>query len=102
MGFALENQTERLQEREIKGRYQKVAVSCWYTTSGKSMPQLVKYEDSEGMVQCIRNIQLVKTEEKHFAGIWMRRYDCCAEDEGVMKYFTLLYHMEEATWDMVW
>lgn len=101
MGFALERQTEKLQEKAVAGRRQKVAVSCWFTSNGKSMPQLVKYEDVDGMIQCIRNIHLKKTEEKHFAGIRMKRYDCSAEDSGVKRDFTLLYHIEEGTWDMV-
>ena len=58
-------------------------------------------EDEEGTIRSIRNIHLIKTEEKYFAGIKMKRYDCCAEDCGIMKYFTLLYHIEEGRWDMV-
>lgn len=102
MGFALEQQTERLQEKAVAGKYRKAAVSCWFTSNGKSMPQLVKYEDAEGNIQCIRNIRLLKTEEKYFAGIPMKRYDCCAEDSGMRREFTLLFHVENGTWDIVW
>lgn len=31
MGFTLEKQTEQLREEAIQGKYQKVAVSCWFT-----------------------------------------------------------------------
>ena len=101
MGFTLERQTDRLQAKEVRGNYQKVAVACWFTSNGRSMPRMVKYEDEEGTIRSIRNIHLIKTEEKYFAGIKMKRYDCCAEDCGIMKYFTLLYHIEEVRWDMV-
>ena len=101
MGFTLEKQTEQLREEAIQGKYQKVAVSCWFTSNGRSMPRMVKFQDVEGNIQSIRNIHLIKTEEKYFAGIKMKRYDCCAVDCGIMKYFTLLYHIEEGGWDMV-
>lgn len=101
MGFVLEVQTEKQQEKAVAGRRQKVAVSCWFTANGKSMPQLIKYVDIDGVVQCIRNIHLKKTEEKYFAGVRMKRYDCSAEDSGIMRDFTLLYHIEDGTWDMV-
>lgn len=101
MGFALERQTEEMQEHRVKGTYLKAAVSCWFTSQGKSMPQLVKYEDEDGMIQCIKNIHLIKTEEKHYAGIRMRRYDCSAEDHGIIKNFILLYHVEDGTWSLV-
>ena len=101
MGFALEQQTEKQQEKAVEGRRQKVAVSCWFTAKGKSIPLFLKYEDADGGIQCIRDIRLLKSEEKHFAGIRMRRYDCCTEDKGIMKYFTLLFHVEDGTWEMV-
>ena len=69
MGFTLERQTDRLQAKEVRGNYQKVAVACWFTSNGRSMPRMVKYEDEEGTIRSIRNIHLIKTEEKYFAGI---------------------------------
>ena len=102
MGFALEAQKEKLQEREIKGQHHKVAVGCWFTAKGRAIPQMLKYEDEEGMRHTVEHIQVRKTEQKHFAGILMQRYDCCAVVNGVNREFLLLYHLGENTWDMVW
>ena len=41
MGFTLEKQTEQLREEAIQGKYQKVAVSGWFTSNGRSMPRMV-------------------------------------------------------------
>ncbi|HIS32080.1 MAG TPA: hypothetical protein IAB44_11120 [Candidatus Limivivens intestinipullorum] len=101
MSFLLEGQEERLQERRVAGKYRKAAVSCWFTSKGRSIPQLVKYEDEEGRIRCIRQIRLLKAEEKYFAGIRMKRYDCCSQEDGIRRNFILLYHVEEGTWDLV-
>ncbi len=44
------------------------------------MPRLVKYEDAEGCIPCIRDIRLLKMEEKRFTGIRTKRYECTEID----------------------
>ena len=101
MGFALESQEEKLHERAVRGRYHKVAVLCWFTSTGKAMPKAVKYEDEENCLQMINQIQILKTDEKHYAGILRQRYDCRAVIDDRIQQFTLLYHPGENTWDMM-
>ena len=40
MGFSLEQQNEVLQEKTVRGQYHKVAVGCWFTASGRSIPKI--------------------------------------------------------------
>ena len=101
MGFAMEAQKEKLQEWAIAGQYRKVAVGCWFTSKGRAIPQMLKYEDEDGLRHTIEHIQLLKAEKKHYAGILMQRYDCSAMINGVNRNFLLLYHPGENTWDMV-
>lgn len=101
MGFAVGTEKEKQQERAVKGHYRKVAVSCWFTASGKSMPQLVKYEDDDGCIQVLRDIHILKTEQKYYAGILSKRYYCSAVVDNVNYEFTLLYHPDEGRWDLV-
>lgn len=101
MGFAMEPQEAKLQERAVKGQYRKVAVGCWFTSTGRAIPQMLKYEDEEGLRHRIEHIQVLKSDQKHYAGIFMQRYDCRAEFNGIRKEFLLLYHPGENVWDMV-
>lgn len=101
MGFAVGAETEKLHEKAVRGRYQKVAVGCWFTASGKAIPQLVKYEDEEGCLQMLRDIQMLYSEQKYFAGILSRRYVCSAIVEQRKQEFTLIYYPENNHWDMV-
>lgn len=101
MGFAVGAEREKLQEGKVQGRYQKVAVGCWFTASGRAIPQMIKYEDEDGCQQMLRGIHVLKTDYKYYAGIKSQRYDCSTVVDGIEQKFTLLYHPEENVWDMV-
>ncbi len=101
MGFAIGTQKEKMQEHTIRGHYQKVAVGCWFTATGRSIPQKLKYEDEDGVRHVVDNIQVIKSDQKHYAGILAQRYDCSAIIHGINREFTLLYHPGENTWDMI-
>lgn len=101
MGFAIGIEKERQQEAAIRGAYQKAAVGCWFTSTGKVTPLMIKYEDEEGELHVLKDIRVMKTEQKYYAGVLRRRFDCCAVIEGCRKEFVLLYHPEENIWDMV-
>lgn len=85
----------------IRGRYQKVAVDCWFTSTGKTIPRMIKYEDCEGCVRTLREIQLLRNDKCCQAGMPVFRYDCLAAVNGREQRFTLLYHPGKNIWDMV-
>ena len=101
MGFEIGPQEEKRQERAVRGRYQKVAVACWFTTTGRTFPLILKFEDEDGFRHVIGDIQLINTEQKHYDGIMTQRYDCRTVLRGRVWDFVLLYHPEENVWDMV-
>ena len=101
MGFALGIEKEKLQERAVKGRYAKVAVGCWFTSTGKAIPKMLKYEDEEGMRHLVNDIQVLKTEQKYYAGILSHKYVCQTMSGGLNQEFVLLYYPGENTWSMV-
>ena len=101
MGFAVGMEKEKLQEKEVRGRYVKVAVGCWFTSTGKAIPKMLKYEDEEGMRHLMNDIQVLKTEQKYYAGILSQKYVCSAVVDDQEQNFILLYHPGDSTWDMV-
>lgn len=101
MGFVVEAKKEFGEERAVRGHYKKVAVGCWFTSTGRGIPQLVKYEDEEGCIRTLSNIQVFKTDQKNYAGIRTQRFDCSAIVDGREQLFTLLYHLENNLWDLV-
>jgi len=101
MGFAVGMEQEKLQERAVRGRYVKVAVGCWFTSTGKAIPKMLKYEDEEGMRHLMNDIRVLKTEQKYYAGILSHKYVCQAVLGTRLEEFVLLYYPGENTWNMV-
>ncbi len=101
MGFALEQQNEKRQEKIIRGHYHKVAVGCWFTSSGRSIPKIAKYEEADGSLHTLHNIHVLKSEQKYYAGILSRKYVCRSIVDQMEREFILLYHPESGVWDMV-
>ena len=101
MGFLSAMEEERPEERRNRGKYQKVAVGCWFTASGKVIPLMVKFPDEEGHFCVLRDICVKKTEQKYYAGTLMQRYDCSVTTGQREINFILLYHPETNLWDLV-
>lgn len=101
MAFATESNIERLQEKELIGCQKDAAVDCWFTSTGKSIPRLVKIQDDTGALLTIGNIRILKTEQKFYAGILARRYWCRAAAGDVEKAFVLVFYPEANKWKMI-
>lgn len=101
MGFGIGVNGGKPREKAVGGRYQKVAVGCWFTASGRSIPQLVKYEDETGSLHMLRDIRIMTTEKKYFGGILSQKYVCHTVVDGRQYEFILLYYPESNEWDMV-
>ena len=101
MGFTLEAQEQKLQERGIQGKRYKAAVSCWFTSKGKIIPRLLKYEDERGERHIVESISLESSSQKYYAGILLHRFDCRTVIDNVEYRFVLLYHPKENIWEML-
>lgn len=85
----------------IKGYHRKVAVDCWFTSEGRSIPHLIKYEDDDGCRHTLDHVWLVREEKRNHAGLMVQRYDCKVEDHGYIKDMILLFRPGVNTWDMI-
>lgn len=101
MGFVIGTGEEQMQEKAIRGVPQKVAADCWFTSTGKMIPRMIKYEDTEGIRHLLEKIEVLKSDRKYYAGILMYRYDCRAVVDERMQNFILCYHPDNNTWDMI-
>lgn len=101
MGFKVSASEEELQEKQIQGQYHKVAVDCWFTATGRMIPQLVKYMEVDGTLHTIRNIHVKNREQKHYAGILSQKFNCNVVIDGYEKEIVLLFNPKMGLWDMV-
>lgn len=101
MGFTVGMEREKLREEMIRGVPHKVAADCWFTSTGKMIPRMVKYEDPAGNRHLLKGIEVLKTDKKYYAGILLHRYDCRTVADAHIQNFILCYHPEDNTWDMI-
>ena len=95
MGFSLEQQNEILQEKTVIGQYHKVAAS------GRSIPKIVKYEETDGSLRTLNDIHIIKSEQKYYSGVLSRKYVCRSIVDWIETEFILFYHPESGIWHMV-
>lgn len=101
MGFMVGIQQEKLTERTINGHSKKVAVDCWFTSEGRTIPRFVKYEDEDGCIQTLNDIEIIKSDQMMYAGIIAQRFDCRVVQNGKIREFILLFHPDKNIWDMI-
>lgn len=83
-----------------KVRYHKVAVDCWFTAAGRTIPRMIKYQDDAGCIHLIKELQVHQSQRRRSGGLLVQRYDCSVVQEGIRRDFVLWYHPGENTWDM--
>lgn len=101
MAFLYENEVERHCKQKITGTYLAAAVDCWFPSTGKFYPRMIKYQDENQMIQCIKDIQVLYSEQKYYAGVQARKFQCQAVVDGWKKEFILLFFPEDGTWNLI-
>lgn len=101
MAFGIGINTELPDKGEVKGRQMEVAVGCWFTSQGNTIPQLIKWEDEEGTVHTINQIRILYKEQKKYAGTPTMEYRCEIKEDNYIREVKLIFFMEERKWRMI-
>lgn len=89
-------------EGKLKKRQTGIACGAWFTSTGNTMPKMIKYQDEEGMIHLISNIRVERQEKKYYCGIPIQEYRCSTW-YGEREYrFRLYYYMETGCWKLSW
>lgn len=85
-------------ERKIRGTQKRVACECWFTSTGRMIPLMLKIEDGEGQIRTIREIKVHSQEKKMYAGVPFIEYDCTlfVWDREIRVW--LIYYQTENRW----
>lgn len=101
MAFGIGINTEHPEHDVKSGTYREVAVKCWFTASGKSMPLMMKIKTDEDEIVKIENIRVLTSDKQWYAGILNVRYRCQALVHGQVIEFALLFCPEECSWKLL-
>ena len=82
MAFGIGINMQKADAGVVKGIQKEVACECWFTSSGKLMPLMIKVQDEGGEVRTIRQIRVHSQEKKMYAGIPAIEFDCTLTVSG--------------------
>ncbi len=77
-----------------------VACECWFTSSGKIIPLMLKVKDGDGEIRIIRQIEIHSREQKMYAGIPSIEFDCTLTILEQAIRARLIYYQTENRWTM--
>lgn len=87
---------------EIKGVQEPVACGVWFTSTGRAIPKAVKFQDAEGQLHMLKEIQVLSWEEKYYCGIPSVEYECETAEGQKRIPFRLLFYPERREWKILW
>lgn len=77
-----------------------IACECWFTSSGKIIPLMLKVKDEDGEIRIIRQIEIHSQEQKMYAGIPSIEFDCTLTILEQAIRARLIYYQTENRWAM--
>lgn len=98
MAFGIGKEHRTGHAGQIRGRQQEVACECWFTSTGKIMPLMLKLMDEDGECRIIRPIVVHSSEKKYYAGIPFIEFDCEIAADGRRLNVWLIYYQTENRW----
>ena len=101
MLFRTNENTEEPDAGAIHGGQLPIACECWFTSSGKIMPIMLKVQNEEdGVIITIRNIQVNYYERKNYAGVPTDEFDCRISLLGQKFDVKLVHYLTDSRWTM--
>lgn len=87
---------------QIRGEQKEIACKCWFTSSGKLIPLMLKIRDEDGEIRTVHQIQVHSQEEKTYAGMPSIEYDCTITILEQQIRVWLIYYKEQNRWALVY
>ncbi len=102
MKMGIGTNTDLPDEGQLRGTQIPVACSVWFTSTGRIIPQLIKFQDEQECVRTLRNFRIIYQNEKNFCGIPTIEYECELLTPKQLFYFHLLFYVEQKEWKLWW
>ncbi len=101
MAFGIGTNHKETNDGLIRGIQKEIACECWFTSTGKMIPLMIKVRDEDGEMLVIRKIEVHYQEKKKYAGIPSMEFDCTLTllEQGIPA--KLIYYQTEGRWVLV-
>jgi len=68
MGMGIGINAQKTNAGELTGKYDAIACSVWFTSTGNVMPKMIKYKAADDTIQVIKNIRVLSMEKRIIVG----------------------------------
>lgn len=85
----------------LRGTQTEIACECWFTSTGKATPLMIKFQDETEKIHMINKIRILSTEEKNYSGIASVEYDCNIAYEGIESAVKIVFFKDQCRWVML-
>lgn len=83
---------------KIRGKQKEIACECWFTSTGKITPLMLKVKDENDEIRVIREITVHSQEQKMYAGIPSIEFDCTLTFANKSIRVWIIYYQSESRW----
>lgn len=98
MAFGIGINSSEADAGSVRGTQKRIGCQCWFTSTGKVMPLMLKIQDEDGEIQTIREITVHSQEKKRYAGFPSIEYECTLVLHGQSVRVWLIYYQSENRW----
>lgn len=98
MVFGAGTHAKQAETADVKGVQREIACECWFTSSGKIIPLMLKVKDEDGEIRVIRQIQVHSQEKRMYAGLSSIEFDCTLTVLKQEIRTKLIYYQTENRW----
>ena len=98
MAFGIGVNTGNADAGDVKGTQKEIACECWFTSTGKIVPLMLKVKDEDGEIRVIRQIEVHSQERKMYAGIPSTEFDYTLTILEQTIRARLIYYQTESRW----
>ena len=100
MNMGIGTNAQHPDEGKLTREQSEVACGVWFTSTGNTLPKMIKYKDEEGMIRRIDRIRVLSREKKYYCGIPLQEYRCSTVYEDREYLFRLYYYMDTCCWKL--
>ena len=98
MAFGIGTNTQEADAGQVQGTQREIACECWFTSTGKIIPRMLKIKDEDGEMVLANKIEVHYQEQKKYAGIPSIEFDCTLTVLEKAIHAKLIYYQTESRW----
>ena len=100
MAFGMANNVQQSNTEIVRRKEMEIACECWFTSKGKMQPLMFKYQDEQGEVHTIKEIQVYYREEKNLMVSPYTEFGVTINCQGIYMEAKLIFYKKECRWAM--